>query len=50
MFIRQPSVMSDDLAQSVDQNMCERWQFTISELLYEFPQISRTPLYKIITA
>jgi hypothetical protein len=31
------SVMSDDLVESVDQNICERWCFTISELLYEFP-------------
>jgi hypothetical protein len=45
----QLSVVSDDLVQSADQNICERWCFTISELLCEFPQISCTVLYKIIT-
>jgi transposase len=27
-----PSVVRDDLVQSVDQIICERWRFTISEL------------------
>jgi hypothetical protein len=44
----QPSVMSY-LVQSVDQKICERWCFTIAELLYEFSQISSTVLYGIIT-
>jgi hypothetical protein len=44
-----PSVVSDDLVQSVDQNICERRQFTISELSCKFLQISRTVLYEIIT-
>jgi hypothetical protein len=44
-----PSVVNDDLVQSVDQKFCERWHFTISELLSEFPQISHTILYEIIT-
>jgi transposase len=35
-----PSVVSEDLVRSVDQKMCERRCFTISELSYEFPQIS----------
>jgi hypothetical protein len=39
----QPSVVSDDLVQS------EKQHFTISELSHEFPQISCTVLYKIIT-
>jgi hypothetical protein len=39
----QPPAWSDDLVQS------ERRRFTISELLCEFPQISRTVLYEIIT-
>jgi hypothetical protein len=43
------SVVSVDLVESVNQKICERWRFTISELLCEFPQISRTVLYKIIT-
>jgi hypothetical protein len=46
---RRPSVGSDDLVQSVDQKICERWHFTVSELSYEFPQISRTVLCEIIT-
>jgi hypothetical protein len=44
-----PSVVSDDPVQSVDQKICERQRFTISELSCEFPHISRTVLYKIIT-
>jgi hypothetical protein len=43
-----PSVVSDDLVQSVDHKSCERQHFTISELSCEFPQISRAVLYKII--
>jgi hypothetical protein len=35
--------------QSVDQIICERRRFRISEISCEFPQISRTVLYKIIT-
>jgi hypothetical protein len=38
-----------DLVQSADQIVCETWRFTISELSCEFPQISRTVLYKIIS-
>jgi hypothetical protein len=44
-----PSVVSDDLVQTVDQKICERWSFTISELLCVFPQISCPLLYEIIT-
>jgi hypothetical protein len=36
-----------DFIQSVDEGICERRRFTISEISYEFPQISRT-LYEII--
>jgi hypothetical protein len=39
----------DDLVQSVDQKICERQRFTISELSCEFPRNSRTVLYEIIT-
>jgi hypothetical protein len=45
----QPSVVSNDLVQSNDQKICERQRFTISELSCEFPQISCTVLYEIIT-
>jgi hypothetical protein len=44
-----PSVVSDDLVQSVDQKICGRRRFTISELSSEFPQILHTILYEIIT-
>jgi hypothetical protein len=44
-----PSVVSNDLFQSVEQKICERRRFTISELSCEFPQISLTVLYEIIT-
>jgi hypothetical protein len=47
--VGRPSVVSDDLVQSVDQKICERRRFTISEPLCEFPQISRTLLCEIIT-
>jgi hypothetical protein len=43
-------VMSDDLVQIVEQQICERRSFTVSEVLCEFPQISRTLLYEIITS
>jgi hypothetical protein len=43
------SVASDDLPQSVDKKICERRRFTISELSCEFPQISCTVLYDVIT-
>jgi transposase len=44
-----PSVMSDDLVQSVDQKICERRCFTNSELSCEYPEISSTVLYEITT-
>jgi hypothetical protein len=44
-----PSVVSDNLVESVDQKICERRRFTISELSGEFPQISHTALYEIIS-
>jgi hypothetical protein len=44
-----PSVVSDDLVQSVRQKICERGRFTISGLSCEFPHISSTVLYEIIT-
>jgi oligoribonuclease (3'-5' exoribonuclease) len=47
--IGRPSIVSDDFVQGVDQKICGRRRFTISELSCEFPQISRIVLYKIIT-
>jgi hypothetical protein len=42
-------VVSDDLVQSDHQKIREEWCFTISELSCEFPQISCTVLYEIIS-
>jgi hypothetical protein len=47
--VGRPSVVSDDLVQSVDQKICVRLRFTTSEFSCEFPHISLTLLYKIIT-
>jgi hypothetical protein len=44
-----PYIASDDLVHSVDQKICERRRFTTSELSCEFPHISRTVIYEIIT-
>jgi hypothetical protein len=38
-----------DLVQSADQKISERCRITVSEILCEFPQVSRTALYEIIT-
>jgi hypothetical protein len=43
------SLVSDNLIQSVDQQICEKWRFTISSLSCEFPQISLTFFYEIFT-
>jgi hypothetical protein len=32
----------DDRVQNVDEEVCEKWHFKISELSCEFKQISRT--------
>jgi hypothetical protein len=40
-----PFEVNDDLFQSSNQKICERQRFTIAELSWEFPQISRTPIY-----
>jgi hypothetical protein len=44
-----PLVKSDEFVQSVQQKICEIRLFTISELSCEFPHISSTLLYEIIT-
>jgi hypothetical protein len=46
--VGQPSVVSEDLVQSLEQNICERRRLTISELSCKFRQISLT-VHKIIT-
>jgi hypothetical protein len=48
-LVGRPSVVSDDIFQSVGQKIRERRRFTVSELSCEFPQISRTVLYEITT-
>jgi hypothetical protein len=47
--VGEPSVGGYDLIQSVAYKICERWCFTVSEISCEFPQMSCTVLYKIIT-
>jgi hypothetical protein len=44
----QPSIVNNNLVQSVNQKICERRHFTISELSCQCPQISHTLLYEII--
>ena len=43
------SIVTDELVQKVDQCLCGKRRFTISELSEEFPQTSRTTLYRIVT-
>jgi hypothetical protein len=40
--------VDDDIVQALTTKICERWRFTIPNFR-EFPLISRTLLYKIIT-
>jgi hypothetical protein len=41
--------VNDDLVQSVNKKIRENWRFTISEFWFEFPHVSRTVLYEIVT-
>jgi len=43
------SIVTDELLQKVDQCVPGKRRFTISELSEEFPQTSRTTLYRIVT-
>jgi hypothetical protein len=43
------SIVTDELLQKVDQCMRGKCRFMISELSEEFPQTSRTTLYRIVT-
>ena len=43
------SIATDELVQKVDQCLRGRRRFTISELSEEFPQTSRTTLYRTVT-
>jgi transposase len=42
------SIVTDELVQKVDQCLRAKHRFTISELPEEFPQTSRTTLYRIV--
>lgn len=44
-----PSVVTNELVQKIDGKVRDNRRFTISELSDEFPQISRTVLYEVVT-
>ena len=44
-----PSEISDDLLQKVDEKVKMNQRFTISSLSEEFPQVSRSFLYEIVS-
>ncbi|GFX62713.1 histone-lysine N-methyltransferase SETMAR [Trichonephila clavipes] len=43
------SVITDDLMQAVETKIRENRRFTITTLSFEFPDISRSVVYKIVT-
>jgi len=43
------SIVTDELVQLFDQCLSGKSRFTISELSEEFPQTSRTTLYRTVT-
>jgi len=45
-----PSLMNDDLVRRVNERVRDDRRFTISDLSLHFPQISRTPLYDIVSS
>jgi hypothetical protein len=44
-----PSLVTYDLVQHVDKLVSKRLRFTISELSLEFPEVSLTVLYEMVT-
>jgi len=44
-----PSVANEDLVRAVEEKIRENRWFTITPLLLHFPQISRSPLHKIVS-
>ncbi|GFX10012.1 uncharacterized protein TNCV_4101511 [Trichonephila clavipes] len=44
-----PSVITDDLMQAVETKIRENRRFTITTLSLEFPDVSRSVVYKIVT-
>ena len=45
----QPSMIRDDLLQKVNEKVKMNRSFTISSLSEEFPQVSRSVLYEIVS-
>jgi len=45
-----PSLMNDDLVRKVNERLRDDRRFTISDLSLQFPQISRTLLYDIVSS
>ncbi|GBL79693.1 hypothetical protein AVEN_18226-1 [Araneus ventricosus] len=44
-----PSVITDDMVASVEAKILENRRFTISTLSNDFPEVSRSVLYKIVS-
>ncbi|GFU91962.1 uncharacterized protein TNCV_3765871 [Trichonephila clavipes] len=44
-----PSVITDDLVNTVDEKIREDRRFTISTLALEFPNVGRTTLHKVVS-
>ncbi|GFS70381.1 uncharacterized protein TNCV_4157961 [Trichonephila clavipes] len=47
--VGRPSVITDDLMQAVETKIRENSRFTIYTLSLEFPVVSRSAVYKIVT-
>ena len=45
-----PTLVNDDLVRKVNERVCDGRRFTISDLSLHFPQISRIPLYDIVSS
>jgi len=45
-----PSLENDDLVRKVNERVRDDRRFTISDLSFHFPQISRTLLYDIVSS
>jgi len=45
-----PSVITDDLMEKVNTTICGNRRFTISELSLEFPHVSRSVIYDIVSS
>jgi len=43
-------LVNDDLVRKVNERVRDDRSFTISDLSLNFPQISRTPLYDIVSS